>query len=295
MEQFDTPVLVSRNSKKKNSTCLDQCHCGDTMNITIKPSNYSEPDCVTPVAPCLAEGMAAPAEFTVFIVDDDQGVLKSLTRLVGAAGYATQSFSSAQQFLAGHDHDVPGCVIVDLRMPGIDGRELQAALCDGEGDRSIIFVSGTTDAPTIVDAMKAGAIDFLIKPVNCAALLAAIETAVERQTKSMQKRAELACIKQRLAQLTPREAEVLRHVISGRLNKQIAWDLGTVEKTIKVHRSRIMGKMGVRTIAELVRLTEQIGLPPCDQKDGSGKDGPDLFLEIPLQSNRVVRHALQVA
>jgi FixJ family two-component response regulator len=262
------------------------------MNITIKPSNYSEPECVTPVAPCLPEEMAAPAEFTVFIVDDDPGVLKSLTRLIGAAGYATQSFSSAQQFLGGHDHDVPGCVIVDLRMPGIDGRELQAALCDGEGDRSIIFVSGTTDAPTIVDAMKAGAIDFLIKPVNCAALLAAIETAVERQKKSMQKRAELACIKQRLAQLTPREAEVLRHVISGRLNKQIAWDLGTVEKTIKVHRSRIMGKMGVRTIAELVRLTEQIGLPPCEQKEGRAKDGPELFFEIGVQT---VRHALHVA
>ena len=261
------------------------------MNITIKPSNYSEPDCVTPGAPCLPEEMAAPAEFTVFIVDDDPGVLKSLTRLIGAAGYTTQSFSSAQQFLAGHDHVVPGCVIVDLRMPGIDGRELQAALCDSEGDRSIIFVSGTTDAPTIVDAMKAGAIDFLIKPVNCAALLAAIETAVERQKKSMQKRAELACIKQRLAQLTPREAEVLRHVISGRLNKQIAWDLGTVEKTIKVHRSRIMGKMGVRTIAELVRLTEQIGLPPCEQKEGRAKDGPELFFEIGVQT---VRHALHV-
>jgi FixJ family two-component response regulator len=265
------------------------------MNITIKPSNYSEPDCVTPVAPCLSEEMAAPAEFTVFIVDDDPGVLKSLTRLVGAAGYATQSFSSAQQFLAAHDHDVPGCVIVDLRMPGIDGRELQAALCDDEDDRSIIFVSGTTDAPTIVDAMKAGAIDFLIKPVNCAALLGAIETAVERQKKSMQKRAELACIKQRLAQLTPREAEVLRHVISGRLNKQIAWDLGTVEKTIKVHRSRIMGKMGVRTIAELVRLTEQIGLPPCEQRESRAKDDPELFFEIGVQTDRVVRHALQVA
>jgi DNA-binding CsgD family transcriptional regulator len=105
----------------------------------------------------------------------------------------------------------------------------------------------------------------------------------------------LACIKQRLAQLTPREAEVLRHVISGRLNKQIAWDLGTVEKTIKVHRSRIMGKMGVRTIAELVRLTEQIGLPPCEQKESRAKDGPDLFFEIRVQSDRVVGHALHVA
>src|SRR5215470_14662191 len=235
--------------------------------------------------------MAAPAEFTVFIVDDDPGVLKSLTRLVEAAGYATQSFSSAQQFLAAHDHDIPGCVIVDLRMPGIDGRELQAALCDDEDDRSIIFVSGTTDAPTIVDAMKAGAIDFLIKPVNCTALLAAIETAVERQRKSMQKRAELACIKQRLAQLTPREAEVLRHVISGRLNKQIAWDLGTVEKTIKVHRSRIMGKMGVRTIADLVRLTEQIGLTPHGSGAQRSKGAHELFLGAGPLSNRLFQLA----
>jgi DNA-binding CsgD family transcriptional regulator len=111
----------------------------------------------------------------------------------------------------------------------------------------------------------------------------------------MQKRTELACIKQRLAQLTPREAEVLRHVISGRLNKQIAWDLGTVEKTIKVHRSRIMGKMGVRTIAELVRLTEQIGLPPCEQRESRAKDDPELFFEIGIQTDRVIRHALQVA
>jgi FixJ family two-component response regulator len=95
------------------------------MNITIKPSNYSEPERVTHLAPCLTEELAAPAEFTVFIVDDDQGVLKSLTRLIGAAGYATQSFSSAQQFLAEHDRDVPGCVIVDLRMPGIDGRRIK--------------------------------------------------------------------------------------------------------------------------------------------------------------------------
>ncbi len=265
------------------------------MNITIKPSNYSESECVVPVAPCMPDDFAASAEFTVFIVDDDQGVLKSLARLIGAAGYATQSFSSGQQFLAEHDRDVPGCLVLDLRMPGIDGRELQESLCGDEADRSIIFVSGTTDAPTIVDAMKAGAIDFLIKPVNCGALLAAIETAVERQKTSMQRRAELACIKRRLAQLTPREAEVLRHVISGRLNKQIAWDLGTVEKTIKVHRSRIMGKMGVRTIAELVRLTEQIGLAPCAQTLARSKDGPHLFFDVGANPERMVRHTLHIA
>jgi FixJ family two-component response regulator len=285
MERFDALVLLS----------LTISHCGETMNITIKPSSYSERECVAPVAPCIPEDIAAPAEFTVFIVDDDHGVLKSLTRLIGAAGYTTQSFSSAQQFLAEHDRDVAGCLVLDLRMPGIDGRELQAALRTGEGDRSIIFVSGTTDAPTIVDAMKAGAIDFLIKPVNCGALLAAIETAVERQKKSMQKRAELACIKRRLAQLTPREGEVLRHVISGRLNKQIAWDLGTVEKTIKVHRSRIMGKMGVRTIAELVRLTEQIGLAPCEQKESRSKNGPELFFGVGPRSERIIPLALHVA
>jgi FixJ family two-component response regulator len=139
--------------------------------------------------------------------------------------------------------------------------------------------------------MKAGAIDFLVKPVNGNALLAALTIAVERQAKAFQRQAELADIHDKLAQLTPREGEVLRHVISGRLNKQIAWDLGTVEKTIKVHRSRIMGKMGVRTIADLVRLTEQIGLAPYGSGEQRSRDSQGLLPGIGPLSDRLFRLA----
>jgi FixJ family two-component response regulator len=269
------------------------------MTITIKPSSFSTslrtdeghsmPKLFTSYAPKRELGENDECEFVVFIVDDDPGVLKSLSRLVRAGGYTARTFSSAEQFLAQHDLNVPGCVVVDLLMPNVDGRQLQETLRKTEVDRPIIFMSGTTDAPTIVDAMKAGAIDFLIKPVSGDALLTAIGAAAERIARSNQKHAELAGIKGRLAQLTPREGEVLRHVISGRLNKQIAWDLGTVEKTIKVHRSRIMEKMGVRTIAELVRLTEQIGLAPCAGKDI--RESEERFLPIGALSSRLFRLA----
>jgi len=271
------------------------------MTITIKPSNFAvslragdRRATTLLIKPYLPDIVATPKtdrEFTVSIVDDDPGVLKSLARLVRAAGFVVRTFSSAQEFLAQHDSDIPGCVVADLLMPGIDGRQLQSVLRKEDADRQVIFISGTTDAPTIVDAMKAGAIDFLVKPVDGNALLAALATAVERQTKAFQRQAELADIQDKLAQLTPREGEVLRHVISGRLNKQIAWDLGTVEKTIKVHRSRIMGKMGVRTIADLVRLTEQIGLAPYGSGAQRSRDSQGLFLGIGPLSDRLFRLA----
>jgi FixJ family two-component response regulator len=270
------------------------------MNITIKPSSYSAPLRTSPAfyASRMRDITARPIavrDFTVFIVDDDPGVLKSLARFVRATGYAVRTFSSADELLAHEGVDGPGCIVLDLLMPGINGRELQAVLCRGGFERSIIFISGTTDAPTIVDAMKAGAIDFLIKPVDGNALLAALATAVERQARLHQRQAELAGIKHKLAQLTPREAEVLRYVIAGHLNKQIAWALGTVEKTIKVHRGRIMEKMAVRSIAELVRLTEQIGLAPCEKEEGQGKDSEALIVDIGSPSTRNGGHALQVA
>jgi len=268
------------------------------MTITIKPSNFvmrlrTDDDRATSLffKPYAPDSQKIDREFTVTIVDDDQGVLKSLARLVRAAGYAARTFSSAQEFLAQYDPAVPGCLVVDLLMPGVDGRQLQSALRNDGIDRPIIFISGTTDAPTIVEVMKAGAIDFLIKPVIGNALLAAISVAQERQAKAHKRQAEVADIKQKLAQLTPREGEVLRHVISGRLNKQIAWDLGTVEKTIKVHRSRIMEKMGVRTIAELVRLTEQIGLAPYESGERPDEGGLQLFLGVGPLSDRLFRLA----
>jgi FixJ family two-component response regulator len=198
--------------------------------------------------------------FTVFLVDDDAEVLKALSRLLRAKGYVTRAYTSPQEFLAHHDATVPGCAVLDVSMPDLDGLALQKALMDGGSQRPVIFLSGTGDIPTSVSAMRAGAIDFLTKPVNDTTLLDAIGRAEQEDASSREIDAELASIQAKLATLTPREREVMTHVVAGRLNKQIAGDLGTVEKTIKVHRSRMMGKLGVRTVADLVRLAGKVGL-----------------------------------
>src|SRR5215468_7108759 len=200
------------------------------------------------------------SEFTVFIVDDDEAILRALSRLLGACGYDVKAFSSSEAFLAESDPAIPGCVILDVLMPGLDGLRLQAALNDSGIERPVIFITGYGDIPMSVQAMKAGAVDFLTKPINDEVLLAAIAVAAEREGRTRQKRIELGDMRASLARLTARETEVLGHVIAGRLNKQIAGDLGTVEKTIKVHRGRIMQKLGVRTIVDLVRLTERAGI-----------------------------------
>lgn len=199
--------------------------------------------------------------FTVFLVDDDERIVKALSRLLRAKGYGTQAFTSPQDFLARHDATVPGCAVLDVAMPGLDGLVLQQVLTGGGEQRPIIFLTGKGDIPTSVRAMKAGAIDFLTKPVKEADLLQAIARAEELDNKARQSRVELADIKAKIATLTPREREVLSHVVAGRLNKQIAGDLGTVEKTIKVHRGRVMEKLGVRTVADLVRFAERAGIP----------------------------------
>jgi FixJ family two-component response regulator len=198
--------------------------------------------------------------FTVFLVDDDASVLKALSRLLGAKGYDTQSFISPQEFLAQHDAARPGCALLDVAMPGLDGLALQQVLAAAGGQRPIIFLTGKGDVPTSVQAMKAGAIDFLTKPFKEKDLLAAIARAEEIDGKTRQSRIQLASIQAKVATLTPREREVLSHVVAGRLNKQIASDLGTVEKTIKVHRGRVMEKLGVRTVADLVRFAERAGI-----------------------------------
>jgi FixJ family two-component response regulator len=199
-------------------------------------------------------------EPTVFLVDDDPGVLKGMSRLLRARGYDVRSYASPQAFLAGHDSAVPGCAVLDVAMPGLDGLALQQALTDSGVHRPVIFLTGKGDIPTSVRAMKAGAIDFLTKPVSSDVLLEAIARAEKTDAEARRHRAELAAIEAKLATLTPREREVLTHVVAGRLNKQIAGDLGTVEKTIKVHRSRMMEKLGVRTVADLVRLAEKAGV-----------------------------------
>jgi len=202
---------------------------------------------------------AAP---TVFIVDDDPAVLKSLARLLRAARLTAATFASPQDFLARHDPSRPGCLVLDVAMPGLNGLELQQALLAGGHEVPIIFLTGHGDIPMSVQAMKRGAVDFLTKPVNDHDLLEAIHTALEKDRRQRQVLAEAAEILQRLASLTPREREVLEHVIAGQLNKQTAAALGTAEKTIKVHRARVMEKMKVQSVAELVHLAERAGIVP---------------------------------
>jgi FixJ family two-component response regulator len=197
------------------------------------------------------------------VVDDDPSVLRALARLLSAAGLEVRGFPSPAAFLEAHDPGTPGCLVLDVALPGLDGLEVQKALSVSDCARPIVFVTGRGDIPTTVRAMKGGAVDFLTKPVNDSDLLAAVRNAIEIDRAARQAQVEVDAMRQRLARLTPREREVLVHVVAGRLNKQIAADLGTVEKTIKVHRARIMEKMAVGSLAELVRVAERLGLPPA--------------------------------
>ena len=200
-------------------------------------------------------------KFIVYLVDDDPGVLKALSRLLRAKGYEIRPYSSPQLFLEEHDVTVPGCAVLDVSMPGLDGLELQRALTATNGfHRPVLFVTGKGDIPTSVRAMKAGAIDFLTKPVKDVDLFEAVSRAEARDAELRRLHSEMESIQAKVATLTPREREVLIHVVAGRLNKQIAGDLGTVEKTIKVHRSRMMEKLGIRTVADLVRMSEKLNL-----------------------------------
>ena len=197
---------------------------------------------------------------TVFVVDDDPAVLKSLSRLLRSARLDVATFSSPREFLERHDPRAPGCLVLDVAMPGLNGLELQAALTVKGSAIPIIFLTGHGNIPASVQAMKRGALDFLTKPVNDDDLLKAVQVAIEKDRLARIARAELEDIQARLDSLTPREREVLTHVVSGQLNKQTAADLGTVEKTIKVHRGRVMEKMKVHSVAELVHLAERAGI-----------------------------------
>jgi FixJ family two-component response regulator len=203
---------------------------------------------------------------TVFLVDDDSSVRKALARLIRAAGYEVAPFASARQFLESKPETAGvACLVLDVRMPGVNGLELQEALQAAKIAIPIIFITGYGDIPMGVQAMKAGAVDFLPKPVCQETLLPAIEQALARAAGQRAEAAQLVDIRRRLESLTPREREVMALVVTGMLNKQIAWQLGTVEKTIKVHRSRVMEKMAVDSIAELVRLAEKVGIPAQKQ------------------------------
>ena len=202
---------------------------------------------------------------TVFVVDDDAAFLKAVTRLLRVSDFDVRSFPSAAAFLNEHDPAAPGCLVLDVAMPGLDGLELQQTLAARGCERSIVFITGQGDIPMGVQAMKAGAVNFLTKPFEKDELLAAVREALEKDRLARSARAECEAAERRLASLTPREREVLSHVIAGRLNKQIAGDLGAAEKTVKVHRGRVMEKMGVRSVAELVRLCATLKLPPVER------------------------------
>jgi FixJ family two-component response regulator len=197
---------------------------------------------------------------TVFVVDDDPAVLRGLSRLLRSAGLAVETFPSSQDFLNHYLPNTPGCLVLDVAMPGWTGLDLQKALTAKGTAVPIIFLTGHGDIPMSVQAMKRGAADFLTKPVNDDELLKAIRAALEKDRGARRTRTEVAEIQQRLMTLTPREREVLEHVISGQLNKQTAADLGTVEKTIKVHRARVMEKMQAQSLVDLVRLAEKAGV-----------------------------------
>jgi len=201
------------------------------------------------------------AQACVSVVDDDAAVLRSVGRLLQAAGYSVRTFSSGQDFLAHPDGGAPGCIVIDLSMPGLSGLQLQQALTKKADRRPVVFISGAGSIATSVEAMKAGAVDFLTKPFDASRLLGVIGAAVERDRGSRGAQLERAAVDTRLASLTPREREVLDLVVAGKLNKQIAAELGTAEKTVKVHRARMMRKMQVDSLAGLVRAWTSIQPP----------------------------------
>jgi len=204
--------------------------------------------------------MSAPPETLVGIVDDDQSVRKGLARLVKAAGYRVEVFASAREFLARPQQEEPCCLLLDLRMPGLTGLELQEALATAGRQMSIVFISGHGDVVGSVRAMKGGAIDFLTKPVDARELLGAIERAVAKASTAQREHVRAMDLRGRLETLTVREAQVFALVVTGMLNKQIAAELGIVEKTVKVHRARVMEKMRAGSLAELVRLADRAGI-----------------------------------
>jgi FixJ family two-component response regulator len=205
--------------------------------------------------------MNAQLPATVHVVDDDESALKATARLLKTAGYAVRVYSSARAFLA----DVPtgpGCVLLDLRLPDLNGLEIQDRLNALDCALSIVVVTGYGDVPKSVRAMKGGALDVLTKPVEPAVLLQAVEQALARNRETEAAKAQRSSARSHYERLTPREREVFAHVISGQLNKQVAFDLGTTEHTVKVHRQRVMEKMGADSVADLVRLGAVLNIRP---------------------------------
>ena len=198
-----------------------------------------------------------PAKSLVFLIDDDASVRKGVARLLRSARYKSETFESASDFLTRAPHPGPSCVIVDVQMPGLNGIDLQEALIQRRREEQLVFVTGHGDISMCARAMKAGAVDFLPKPFGGSELLQCVERALVRSAEQRRRRVERDEARQLLDSLTPREFEVMRLVIAGMLNKQIAAELGTAEKTVKVHRGRVMQKLRVTSVAELVRLVQR--------------------------------------
>lgn len=196
----------------------------------------------------------------VFVVDDDASVLKSLERLLRSVGYDVKTFTSAIEFLDFHHRDMPSCLVLDVKLPGLDGLELQRQLADREDTVPIVFITGYGTVPMSVRAMKAGAVDFLQKPFLEADFLDVISRTVASNRQARLEQEKRRRLGELLRTLTPREYQVFGLVVTGMLNKQIAFDLGTAEKTIKVHRARVMAKLGARSLPDLVRFAEKLGI-----------------------------------
>ncbi|HEY7001252.1 MAG TPA: response regulator [Candidatus Udaeobacter sp.] len=203
-----------------------------------------------------------PSGSRIFLIDDDPSVRKGVSRLLRSAGYKSEAFGSASDFLAREQHPGPACVIVDVRMPGLNGMDLQETLIRCRREEQLIFITGHGDISMCAQAMKAGAVDFLPKPFREDELLQCVERALTRSAQQRQSSEQRNEARRLLDLLTPRELEVMQLVVTGMLNKQIAGELGTAEKTVKVHRGRMMRKLNVTSVAELVRLTERAQLVP---------------------------------
>ena len=197
-----------------------------------------------------------PPNGLIFLIDDDASVRKGVSRLLRSGGYKSEAFGSASEFLAREQHPGPSCVIVDVRMPGLNGMDLQTALIQRRREEQLVFITGHGDISMCAQAMKAGAVDFLPKPFHDNELLECVKRALARSADQRRHDIEKAAVRRLLDLLTPREFEVMQLVVTGMLNKQIANELGTAEKTIKVHRGRVMKKLGIVSVAELVRLVE---------------------------------------